>query len=290
MVKGVLPKLLETFPEFVKIPSIAEASAGFWTTILSMKNFRQQVLSAFNVLMPPLSHPAFPALSFCLPIILLITLSEKGLSDLKKQILQLLPELLTPPILLPFFTIYLKCALIRADKMPFTAERLTFLGNTAKSLYVQTFEDCYWISDLLHELFEFALTHNGPRVLIDLIKPKGGSIRFFSLFVGMLKLRKSLQAKAVMDPEQFAWDVMGIEVAERCHLRALELMREPTQIGFALELAGFDKDCEECEWVIRARTGEEEVREVVGPDPWLDMFQKISGAAFEPTVEAVDGD
>jgi hypothetical protein len=290
MLKGVLPKLVETFPEFVTIPSIAEASGGFWTIILSMKNFRQRVLSAFDVLMPPLSSPAFPALSFCLPMILLITLSDRGLSDLNKQIMQLLPELLTMPILLPFLRIYLKCSVIRADKMPFAAERLTFLGNTAKSLCGQTLEDCYWISDVLHELFEFALMHGGPKVLINLIKGMVGKIRFFSLLLGLLKLRKSSQAKPVMDPAQFAWDVMAVDVEIQCHLKALELMKEPTQIGFALELAGFDKDCEESEWVVRARTREQEVTEVAGPDPWLDMFQRISGSTFEPMVEAESAD
>jgi hypothetical protein len=155
--------VIESFTDFARIPSIAEAASPALLLILSsrLKNLKKQVLLAFNWLIPPVSMAAFSPMSDVLPAVLSITLNDKRLSELAKQIFPFVPTLLINPTHRSFLKVYLKTAVVRAQKMMSPGERFAFLMNIVKVYCNNDLCDCHLIADVFYELVKFSLKNHG---------------------------------------------------------------------------------------------------------------------------------
>jgi hypothetical protein len=82
-------------------------------------------------------------------------------------------------------------------------EPLTFLMNIIKVYCDNDLCDCHLIADVFYELVKFSLKNHGLGAIWDLVKVKllAPDFRFFPTFVALLRLRKQLYRKPIVDAE-----------------------------------------------------------------------------------------
>jgi hypothetical protein len=286
--KHSLSKVIESFTEFARIPSIAETTSQALLLILSsgLESRKKQISLAFNSLMPPVSMAAFSPMSPVLPAILSVALNDRQLSDFAKQIFPFVPTLLINPTHRSFLKVYLKTAVARAQKMSSPGERLAFLMNIVMVYCHDDLCDCHLIADVFYELIKFSLKNHGLSAIWDLVNAKllAPDFRFFSIFVALLRLGKKLCRKPIVDAEQFTSELkeIGKTIECKCHAAAWQMIGEAGRMGLALQLAQFEGDCEESAFLM----GEREAKE--GEGDWAAVFETVVGVRLD-VASMLDG-
>jgi hypothetical protein len=108
--------------------------------------------------------------------------------------------------------------------------------------------------------------------------------RFFAIFVALLRLRKKLRRKPIVDAEQFTRELRELRstVKCKCHAGAWQMIGEAGRIGLALQLAQFQGDCEESDFLMGQTVAKEEEGD------WADVFEKVVGVRLDP-ASMLDG-
>jgi hypothetical protein len=262
MLKHTLPKLIECFPRFYALPSVAESAVTVWLTVLtvpSLKSFQAQTVAAFEALMPLPSNAAFTALSPCLPHFL-----SHAPVDLQRQITATLPALIVAPVSLFLLKAYLKTASKSDLSLP----------------------DGYQFSEAITEILNTLSGNGGLEAIIPFLKNQllCDGIRFFPVFVAILRLRKTLNdTQAPRLASELAQ--IGAGLACRAHGSALAMLGDRGRTSVALGLSQFDGDCEETALLLRHgevpddQEGEEQFEPISG-DP-AALFESISGGEWD---------
>jgi hypothetical protein len=279
MLRHSLSKLIEVFPSFVRLPSVAEASGTVWSTILktsALKAFRHQVLTAFDAIMPGPASAAFIPMAQCVPDCLACALADKQLADLQRQILTMLPELLVSPTSVFLLKTYIRATIVRADKIN-GKEKSDFFVGVANSWAGKIVTDGYPVSEAIFEFFKYLHELCGLPAVIAFLKTKvlTGNTRFFAVFVAIVKFRKLLEQLPKSDFPRLAAELaeFGAGFSCRAHGTALILLSDPIKTVLALELSQFDGDCEETALLLRQEDGDFEAIEE--PDPFDDARPSV---------------
>ena len=243
--------------KFMTIEPIARAAGGLFEGILaqdSLKRHHEIVIKMCSQFIPRPDRASFISVSGCLPrIIRLVNTPTIPLLYVTKQS----DSLVTVPMSESLFKVYIRCIGERLEKYPDEQSKDDFLAekiNQWRATCVVC--DCAAMTDILYEWMHFIHLWFGPDEMSKYILLIYKAInRFFPFYVAFVRLLRKDLGKDIQNG--FDFSVIGkqtfaVMTESNCRALAFLLMEDKEYARVALDLALFDRDCEESEAMISA--------------------------------------
>jgi hypothetical protein len=251
--KAVVRQVVSKLPRFGSLPGVLETASPSWPV---------QLLAA---VLPVPAAASFAAVAQCL-------VGDKHWKTVA--------SLLTDPTNVGQLTVWLRVAAVKAKGLS-GAEREALLGD----LVERTMTDCLGATDAFVEVLSLAAVFLLPSAMMQLIRSflVSSRYRFFPVYVALGMLRKVLAAIEAppVSVEEFVRGVVGFaDDVCKCRGEALRAFGDRATMRKGLQLAVFEGDCDESEFVLGADDSVAGFEKMASLESWGALMQ--AGDTLEP--------